>query len=99
MSWRGKVILYISYFHKHHGLLIHLGFLWTAMSLADIVALTSGLGLVHLIRTTASMSGQIWGLPFLIYLMDMVKVNKWIVWTVITLLLSYPNRMPPLSYS
>jgi hypothetical protein len=49
------------------------------MSLADILALTSGFGLVHLIRTTASMSGQIWGLPFLIYLMDMVKVNKWIV--------------------
>jgi hypothetical protein len=64
MSWRGKVILYISYFHKHHGLLIHLGLLWTAMSLADMVALTSGPGLVHLIRTTASMSGTDMGPSF-----------------------------------
>jgi len=41
------------------------------------------------------------GLPFQIYLniVDIVKVNKWIVWTVITLQLSYPNLMPPLFYN
>jgi len=51
--------------------------------------------------TLTSMSGQIWGLPFQIYptIVDMVKVNKWIVWLAITLQLSYPNRMPPLFYS
>jgi hypothetical protein len=42
------------------------------------------------------MSGQIWLLPFFIYLnvVNITKVNKWIVWTVITLLLTYPNAHP-----
>jgi len=43
--------------------------------------------------TFTSMTGQIWGLPFLIYLytVNTTKVNKWIVWVVITLLLAYPS--------
>ena len=39
--------------------------------------------------------GQVWMLPFLIYL-DVVntqKVNKWVVWGVTSLLLSYPNGL------
>jgi len=46
--------------------------------------------------TFMSVSGQIWALPFLIYLnvVDTTKINKWIVWAVITLLLSYPNAHP-----
>jgi hypothetical protein len=45
--------------------------------------------------TLTSMSGQIWMLPFLIYLniVNTQKVNKWIIWAVISLLLSYPNGM------
>jgi hypothetical protein len=43
--------------------------------------------------TLTSMIGQIWLLPFLIYLniADTTKVNKWVIWAVISLLLSYPN--------
>ncbi|PGH13582.1 hypothetical protein AJ79_03575 [Helicocarpus griseus UAMH5409] len=37
--------------------------------------------------------GQIWSLPFLIfiYIVDINKINKWVVWAIMTLLLSYPN--------
>ena len=43
--------------------------------------------------TFVSWTGQIWLLPFLIYLnvVNFAKVNKWVIWTVTTLLLSYPN--------
>lgn len=37
--------------------------------------------------------GQIWVLPFLIYLnsVDLAGVNRWVIYAVTTLLLSYPN--------
>lgn len=40
---------------------------------------------------------QVWALPFLIYLnvVDTAKVNRWVIWTVTTLLLSYPNGKEP----
>lgn len=43
--------------------------------------------------TLVSMIGQIWTLPFVIYLyiVDINSVNKWAAWVVMTLLLSYPN--------
>jgi hypothetical protein len=43
--------------------------------------------------TLTSLIGQIWLLPFLIYLnvVDTSKVNKWVIWAIISLLLSYPN--------
>jgi hypothetical protein len=43
--------------------------------------------------TLVSMLGQIWTLPFIIYLymVDINTANKWSVWVVMTLLLSYPN--------
>ncbi|KAL4744779.1 hypothetical protein BDW72DRAFT_199258 [Aspergillus terricola var. indicus] len=46
--------------------------------------------------TLISMLGQIWALPFLIYLyvVDINTVNKWVVWVVMTLLLGYPNAHP-----
>lgn len=45
--------------------------------------------------TLFSLTGQIWALPFLIYLnvVNITHVNKWIIWTVTTLLLSYPSGM------
>jgi hypothetical protein len=46
--------------------------------------------------TFHAMIGQIWSLPFLIYLslVDVKKVSKWVIWGVITLLLGYPNAHP-----
>jgi hypothetical protein len=40
--------------------------------------------------------GQIWALPFLIYLnaVDLANVNRWVIYAVTTLLLSYPNAHP-----
>lgn len=43
-----KMILYLSYFYKHAELSIRLGFWWTAMSVADIIAAFLGFGLLHL---------------------------------------------------
>jgi hypothetical protein len=43
--------------------------------------------------TLVSMLGQIWALPFVIYLymVDINTTSKWSAWVVMTLLLSYPN--------
>ncbi|EXJ76893.1 hypothetical protein A1O3_10050 [Capronia epimyces CBS 606.96] len=42
------MILYLSYFYKHGELTLRLGFWWTAMSIADIIASFLGFGLLHL---------------------------------------------------
>jgi hypothetical protein len=42
------MILYLSYFYKHGELSIRLGFWWTAMSIADIIASFLGYALLHL---------------------------------------------------
>jgi hypothetical protein len=41
---------------------------------------------------------QLWPLPFLIYLnaVDTSKVNRWVIYAVTTLLLSYPNGESPM---
>jgi hypothetical protein len=46
--------------------------------------------------TLTALIGQIWTLPFITYLnvVNINKVNKWLVWTIISLLLSYPNAHP-----
>ncbi|EHK17223.1 uncharacterized protein TRIVIDRAFT_80526 [Trichoderma virens Gv29-8] len=46
--------------------------------------------------TLTSLIGQIWVLPFLIYLnvVNTQLVNKWVFWVVVTLLLAYPNAHP-----
>lgn len=43
--------------------------------------------------TFIALLGQIWALPFLIYFnsVDTSETNKWIIWAVTTLLLSYPS--------
>lgn len=45
--------------------------------------------------TFHSLLGQIWALPFLIYLnvVNITHVDKWIVWAVTSLLLSYLSGM------
>ncbi|PQE23609.1 phthalate transporter protein [Rutstroemia sp. NJR-2017a BVV2] len=53
------IILYLSYFYKHHELSIRLSFFWTAMSLADVIAAFLAYGLLHL-RGTLGKSGWRW---------------------------------------
>ncbi|KAF2096478.1 MFS general substrate transporter [Rhizodiscina lignyota] len=46
--------------------------------------------------TIHAVTGQIWAIPFLVWLVvtDTAHTNKWLVWAMITLLLSYPNAHP-----
>ncbi len=53
------VILYLSYFYKHHELSVRLGFFWTAMSIADIFAALIAVGLLRM-RGVAGQSGWKW---------------------------------------
>jgi hypothetical protein len=47
--------------------------------------------------TFTSMFGQIWALPFLVYIykVDITKINKWSAFAIMSLLLSYPSGMFP----
>lgn len=53
------IILYLSYFYKHHELTLRLGFLWTAMSLSDVISSLLAAALLHM-RGVAGKSGWRW---------------------------------------
>lgn len=64
------------------------------------------LGLTYLAEvvgelTLTSMLGQIWALPFVvfIYAVDITKIDKWKAWGIMSLLLSYPSGNLSLSLS
>ncbi len=46
--------------------------------------------------TFTALIGQIWALPFLIFinLVDINEINKWLAWIIMTAFLSYPNGKP-----
>ncbi|PHH74553.1 hypothetical protein CDD82_4885 [Ophiocordyceps australis] len=62
------------------------------------------LGLTYLSEATGQLAlvallGQVWAFPLLVYLnvVNTASTNKWVMWTVITVLLGYPEGMaqPP----
>ncbi|TVY19781.1 putative transporter [Lachnellula arida] len=53
------IILYLSYFYKHHELSLRLGFFWTAMSIADVIAAFLAFGILHL-RGVQHQAGWRW---------------------------------------
>lgn len=64
----------------------------TAISIITMLSLTylsEVLGELSLV----SLFGQIWTLPFVVYLyvVDVNTANRWAVWVVMTLLLGFPN--------
>ncbi|KAH8195195.1 hypothetical protein TruAng_010638 [Truncatella angustata] len=68
---------------------------WTVGHIITMLGLTYVAEIFGELTLTA-MIGQIWLLPFLIYLnvADTANTNRWVIWTVTTLLLSYPNAHP-----
>jgi len=63
------VILYLSYFYKAHELSIRLGFFWTAMNVADIIASFLAFGLLHL-RGVEGQAGWRW-----LFLIEVVMIS------------------------
>lgn len=68
---------------------------WTVLHVILMMFITYGAEIWGELTYT-SLSGQIWALPFLIYfnVVDTTKVDKWVIWTITTLLLAYPNAHP-----
>ncbi|XDG05025.1 hypothetical protein ABKA04_004640 [Annulohypoxylon sp. FPYF3050] len=68
---------------------------WTVLHIITMLALTYAAEIFKEL-TFVAVIGQIWILPFLIYLnvANTAAVSRWVIWTVTTLLLAYPNAHP-----
>jgi hypothetical protein len=71
---------------------------------STVISIITMLAITYLSEVTGQLSwvsiiGQIWTLPFVVYLyvVDVNTANKWAVWVVMTLLLGFPNCMLPFS--
>lgn len=80
-----------------HGTFPHVGRVNLTPSVATMLIITY-LAEVFGELTFTAMTGQIWTLPFLVYLtvVDTSQANKWVVWAVISLLLGAPYGMSSL---
>ncbi|KAN0102897.1 MFS general substrate transporter [Hyaloscypha variabilis] len=54
-----EIILYLSYFYKHHELSLRLGFFWTASTMADVMGAFLAFGILHM-RGVEGQSGWRW---------------------------------------
>jgi len=54
-----EIVLYLSYFYKHHELSLRLGFFWTASALADILGGFLAFSILHL-RSVDGRAGWRW---------------------------------------
>jgi hypothetical protein len=54
-----QIILYLSYFYKHHELSLRLGFFWTASTFADVLGAFLAFGILHM-RGVDGKSGWRW---------------------------------------
>ena len=66
------------------------------LHMITIMALTYGGEIFGELSLTASF-GQIWALPFLVYIyeVDITKINKWKAFGIASLLLGYPSGTLP----
>ncbi|KAI1099457.1 MFS general substrate transporter [Jackrogersella minutella] len=68
---------------------------WNVLHIVTMLALTYTAEIFKEL-TFISMIGQIWIFPFLIYLnvVDTANISRWVMWTITSLLLGYPNSHP-----
>ena len=68
---------------------------WTAFSIIGMLALSYSSEVFGNLSLHAAI-GQIWAIPFLIFLIftDVEHTQPWLIWIMVTLLLSWPNPHP-----
>ncbi|KAI0880468.1 MFS general substrate transporter [Annulohypoxylon maeteangense] len=68
---------------------------WTVLHIITMLSLTYAAEIFKEL-TFVAIIGQLWILPFLIYLnvANTANVSRWVIWAVTTLLLAYPNAHP-----
>ncbi|KAF2658344.1 MFS general substrate transporter [Lophiostoma macrostomum CBS 122681] len=68
---------------------------WTAVHIITMLALSYSAEIFKE-QTFHAMIGQLWFIPFLVWLSvaNVAAANKWVVWLIITLLLCYPSAHP-----
>ncbi|KAK4611532.1 hypothetical protein CLAFUW4_13335 [Fulvia fulva] len=68
---------------------------WTALSIVGMLALSFSSEISGNLALHAAI-GQLWAIPFLTFLVftDAENTNRWLIWTAVTLLLSWPNPHP-----